>query len=170
MTKRGTWGSLSYFQFEVFKSSIDLLFRVVTLGSTIRLMKPGCFISSIDPPNFFNAIPILPTFRKCLKFAWRGLLFRFWALPMGLTGSPCIFTRVLKSVFSTLRTLYGLNCLSYIDQSFHIEDSEEACLEATLHAAQLFTRLGFVSPDPVCFSPNAVPRVLRIPVTIFIYA
>ena len=129
-------------------------------------MKPGCFISSIDPPNFFNAIPVLPAFRKYLKFAWRGLLFRFWALPMGLTGSPCIFTRVLKSAFSTLRTLYGLNCLSYIDHSFHIEDSEEACLEATLHAAQLFTRLGFVSPDSVCFSPYAVPRVLRIPVTI----
>ena len=90
---------------------------------------------------------------------------------MGLTGSPCIFTRVLESVFSTLRTLYGLNCLGYIDDSFYMEDSEEACLEATFHTAQLFTRLGFcVSPDPVCFSPYAVPSVPRIPVKIFMYA
>lgn len=63
---------------------------------------------------------------------------------MGLTSSPRIFTKVLKPVFTTLRTHYGHNCLGYIDDSFYTEESENACREATLHAVQLFTRLGFV--------------------------
>ena len=74
---------------------------------------------------------------------------------MGLTSSPRIFTKVLKPVFSTLRTQYGHNCLGYIDDSFYTEDTEDGCREATLHAAQLFTRLGFViHPTKSIFNPT----------------
>ena len=116
-------------------------FKMDTLESAVRLMKPGCFMSSIDLHNAYYSIP---SFRKYLKFAWRGFLFQFCALPMGLTSSPRIFTKVLKPVFATLRSQYGHNCLGYIDNSFYKEDSVEDCREATLHATQLFTRLGFV--------------------------
>ena len=65
-------------------------------------------------------------------------------IPMGLTSSPRIFTKVLKPVFAILCTRYGHNCLGYLDDSFYTEDSAEAFREATLHAAQLFGRLVFV--------------------------
>ncbi|XP_068739556.1 uncharacterized protein [Montipora capricornis] len=129
-------------------------FKMDTLESAVRLMKPGCFISSIDLHNAYYSIPISPSFRKYLKFAWRGSLFQFCALPMGLTSSPRIFTKVLKPVFATLRSQYGHNCLGYIDDSFYTEDSAEDCREATLHATQLFTRLGFViHPTKSVFHP-----------------
>ena len=74
---------------------------------------------------------------------------------MGLTSSPRIFTKVLKPVFATLRSQYGHNCLGYIDDSFNTEDSVEDCREATLHATQLFTRLGFVThPTKSVFHPT----------------
>ena len=129
-------------------------FKMDTLESAVRLMKPGCFMSSIDLHNAYYSIPISPSFRKYLKFAWRGSLFQFCALPMGLTSSPRIFTKVLKPVFATLRSQYGHNCLGYIDDSFYTEDSAEDCREATLHATQLFTRLGFViHPTKSVFHP-----------------
>ena len=130
-------------------------FKMDTLESAVRLMKPGCFMSSIDLHNAYYSIPISPSFRKYLKFAWRGFLSQFCALPMGLTSSPRIFTKVLKPVFATPRSQYGHNCLGYIDDSFYTEDSVEDCREATLQATQLFTRLGFViHPTKSVFHPT----------------
>ena len=80
---------------------------------------------------------------------------------MGLTSSPRIFTKVLKPVFATLRSQYGHNCLGYIDDSFYTEDSVEDCREATLHATQLFTRLGFViHPTKSVFHPTQCLELL----------
>ena len=83
-----------------------------------------------------------------LKFIWRDQLYAFTSLPMGLTSSPRIFTKVLKPVFSYLRSQFGHTCLGYIDDSFYLEDSYTECEEATLRAIQLFVGLGFkIHPD-----------------------
>ena len=119
-------------------------FKMDTLESAIKLMKPGCFMTSVDIRDAYYSIPISPLFRKYLKFAWRGRLYQFRALPMGLTSSPRIFTKVLKPVFATLRSKYGHSCSAYIDDSFYTEDTFEVCQESTLHAVELFTNLGFV--------------------------
>ena len=63
---------------------------------------------------------------------------------MGLSSSPRIFTKVLKPVFAALRSQYGHNCSGYIDDSFYTKDTNETCQESTLHAVDLFTKLGFV--------------------------
>ena len=62
---------------------------------------------------------------------------------MGLSSSPRIFTKILKPVFSALRSQFGHTCLDYVDDSFYLEDSYLECEEATLHAVQLFISLGF---------------------------
>lgn len=130
-------------------------FKMDTLEAAVRLMKPGCYMTSIDLRDAYYSVPISPDYRKYLKFIWRGQLFQFRALPMGLTSSPRIFTKILKPVFATLRTLYGDNCLGYIDDSFYTEDSEESAKETTLHAVKLFTRLGFViHPKKSVFNPT----------------
>ena len=132
-------------------------------------MRPGCFMSSIDLRNAYCSIPISPSFRQYLKFAQRGLMFQFCALSMGLTSSPRIFTKVLKPFFSALRAQYGHNCLRYIHDPFYREDSDEARREATLQAAQLFTRLGFVIHPTVCFSLCAVSSILGVSVGLYVY-
>ena len=119
-------------------------FKMDTLESAIKLMKPGCFMTSVDLQDAYYSIPVSPLFRKYLKFAWRGQLYQFRALPMGLSSSPRIFTKVLKPVFATLRSQYGHNCSGYIDDSFYTEDTNETCQASTLHAVELFTKLGFV--------------------------
>ena len=119
-------------------------FKTGTLESAIKLMKPGCFMTCVDLQDAYYSIPMSFSFRKYLKFAWRGRLYQFRALPMGLTSSPRIFTKVLKPVFATLRSHYGHNCTGYIDDSFYTEETDESCQDSTLHAVELFTKLGFV--------------------------
>ena len=69
-------------------------------------------------------------------------MFQFTALPMGLSSGPRILTKVLMLVFATLRCQFGYSCLGYIDDSFYPEDSLHRCQEATLHAVELFIKLG----------------------------
>jgi hypothetical protein len=71
-------------------------FKMDTLESAIKLMKPGCFMTSIDLRDAYYSVPITPKHRKYLKFMWRGVLYQFTSLPMGLTSSPRLFTKILK--------------------------------------------------------------------------
>ena len=82
-------------------------------------------------------------------------MFQFTALPMGLSSGARIFTKVLKPVFATLRCQFGYSCLRYIDDSFCTEDAFHRCQEATLHAVELFIKLGFVvHPTKSVFQPT----------------
>ena len=82
-------------------------------------------------------------------------MFQFTALPMGLSSSPRVFTKVLKPVFVSLRCQFGYSCLGYIDDSFYTEDTRHRCQEATLQAGELFIKLGFVVyPTKSIFQPT----------------
>ena len=130
-------------------------FKMDTLETAIKLMRPGCFMTSIDLKDAYYSIPVAPECQKYLKFIWKDTLYCFTCLPMGLTSSPPIFTKVLKPVFASLRTKFGHTCLGYIDDSLYVEDTQEDCLWATLHAVQLFSQLGFqIHPEKSVFIPT----------------
>ena len=72
-------------------------------------------------------------------------MFQFTELPIGLSSSPRISTKVHKPVFATLKCQFGYSCLGCIADSFYTKDTLHRCQEATLHAvSQLFIKLGFV--------------------------
>ena len=70
-------------------------------------------------------------------------MYAFTSLPMGLSSSPRVFTKVMKPVFAYLRSQFGHTCLGYIDDSFYLENSYMECELATLRAVQLIISLGF---------------------------
>ena len=45
-------------------------FKMDTLESAIKLMRPGCFMTSIDLRDAYYSIPIMPEHRKYLQFMW----------------------------------------------------------------------------------------------------
>ena len=136
-------------------------FKMDTLETAIRLMRPGCYMTSIDLKDAYYSIPIAEEHQKYLKFIWRDQLYAFTSLPMGLTSSPRIFTKVLKPVFSYLRSQFGHTCLGYIDDSFYLEDSYTECEEATLRAIQLFVSLGFkIHPEKSVIIPTQILEFL----------
>ena len=64
-------------------------------------------MTSIDLRDAYYSIPVSPTYRKYLKFIWRDQLYQFTCLPMGLSSSPRIFTKIMKPVFAHLRSEWG---------------------------------------------------------------
>ena len=136
-------------------------FKMDTLETAIKLMRPGCYMTSIDLKDAYYSIPIAPEHQKFLKFVWKDQLYAFNSLPMGLSSSPRIFTKILKPFFSALRSQFGHTCLGYIDDSFYLEDSYLECEEATLHAVQLFISLGFkIHPEKSVVIPTQVLEFL----------
>ena len=76
-----------------------------TLAAILSLVTPGVYTASIDVEYLKHAyytIPIAEEQRKFLKFVWNEQLYEFCVLPMGLTSSTRIFTKVMKSVLATL--------------------------------------------------------------------
>jgi hypothetical protein len=130
-------------------------FKMDTLDTAITLMRPGCFMTSIDLKDAYYSIPIALEHQKYLKFIWRDKLYCFTCLPMGLSSSPRVFTKVMKPVFATLRSQLGHTCFGYIDDSFYTEGSHAECLQATLNAVKLIINLGFkVHPDKSVTLPS----------------
>ena len=118
-------------------------FKLDTLEVTLPLITPGCYMTSLDLKDAYYSIPIAPQHQRFLKFIWKGVLYQFRCLPMGLTSSPRIFTKALKPVFAYLRGQCGISCASYIDDSLYLGDTYETCIMNTLTAVQLFISLGF---------------------------
>jgi hypothetical protein len=59
-------------------------------------MRPGCFMTSVDLKDAYYYIPIALQHQKYLKFIWRDKLYCFTCLPMGLSSSPRVFTKVMS--------------------------------------------------------------------------
>ena len=136
-------------------------FKMDTLETAIRLMTPCCFMTSIDLKDAYYSVPIADEHQKYLKFLWRDQLYAFTCLPMGLTSSPRIFTKILKPVFATLRSKFGHSCLGYIDDSLHLGDTYTEAEKATLHAVELLISLGFmIHPEKSIITPTQIIEFL----------
>ena len=129
-------------------------FKLDTLKTALQLVKPFCYMTSIDLKDAYYSLPIAIEHQKYLKFFWKDVLYTFTCLAMGLSSSPSIFTKVMKPIFSNLRSTFGHICLSYIDDSLYIGNTVTECAEATLHAVQLITRLGFVNSEKSVLRPS----------------
>ena len=84
-------------------------FKMDTLESAIRLMKPGCFMASIDLKDAYHSGPVAEEDQKYLKFIFNGTLYKYTCLPNGLSSAPRVFTKLLKPVYASLRTQGHVN-------------------------------------------------------------
>ena len=97
-------------------------FKMDNIESCIHLMKPMCFMASIDLSDAYFSVPVDPSHQKYLKFLWKGRLYQFTCLAQGLSCAPRVFTKLLKPVYSHLR-LKGHVSSGYLDDSFLEGDS-----------------------------------------------
>ena len=118
-------------------------FKMDTLQSAIRLMKPNCYMASVDLRDAYYSIPINEEHQKFLRFHWKGKLFQFTCLPNGLSCAPRLFTKVLKPIYATLRRKGHLN-VGYIDDSYLQGDTVHECNDNINDTTDLFIKLGFV--------------------------
>jgi hypothetical protein len=71
-------------------------FKMDSIWSAIRLMKPNCYMASIDMKDAYYSVPIHPGYQKYLKFNWKGKQYRFVCFPNGLAICHRKFTKLLN--------------------------------------------------------------------------
>ena len=129
-------------------------FKMDTLDTVIKMMKPGCFMASVDLRDAYYTVPVHPEHKKYLKFLFNGTLYQYTCLPNGLSSAPRIFTKLLKPVFATLHEQGYLNS-GYIDDSYLQGDTSSECSANVDATVSLFSELGFyLHDDKSVFKPT----------------
>ena len=118
-------------------------FKMDTVLSAVRLMKPECFMVPIDLKDAYYSVSIHSDFQKYLKFSWRGQLYEFVCFSNGLAPCPRQFTKLLKPVFSSLRKLGHISVV-YIDDTWLTSEDYNSCVNNIAETITLLDRLGFV--------------------------
>ena len=117
-------------------------FKMDTFRTALKLIRPGCFMASVDLKDAYYSIPIAEEERKLLMFQWKGKYYQFTCLPNGLSSAPRIFTKILKPVYARLRSI-GHTCMGHIDDSLLVGQSFDSCHRNIADTVCLFTNLGF---------------------------
>lgn len=136
-------------------------FKMESFSSIVNMVKPNCFMASIDLKDAYYSVPITAEHQKYLKFSWEGQLYKFVCFPNGLAAfCPRKFTKLLKPVNSHLRQL-GHISVSHIDDSYLQGDDYDDCANNVLDTTRLLDSLGFIiHPDKSSFIPNQVITIL----------
>ena len=117
-------------------------FKMDTFRTALKLIRPGCFMASVDLNDAYYSIPIAEEDRKFLMFEWKGKYHQFKCLPNGLSSAPRIFTKILKPVYAHPRS-NGHTCMGHIDDSLFIGQTFHLCQQNIMDTVTLFTKLGF---------------------------
>ena len=128
-------------------------FKMESLQSAVGLMKPGCYMATVDLKDAYYSVPIDRSHQKFIKFSWKGRLFQFTCLPNGLSCAPRCFTKILKPVYATLRRAGHVN-VGYIDDQYLQGDTKTECRSNIGDTVSLLTKLGFlIHPDKSVLVP-----------------
>lgn len=68
-------------------------FKMDTLWTIVRMMKPNCYVASIDIKDAYCSVP---------KFEWYDTVYMFSCFPNGLALCPRKFIKLLKPVYCYL--------------------------------------------------------------------
>ena len=129
-------------------------FKMDTFRSAVKLISPGAYAASIDLKDACYSVPIHPTHQKYLKFLWKGKLYKFTALPNGLSSGSRQFTKLLKPPLATLR-LRAHNIVAYIDDTLIVGCSEKAVTDAVEDTITLLESVGFIiNQEKSVFQPS----------------
>ena len=89
-------------------------FKMETAESIRASLQQGDWATSLDFTSAYHHIPIHASSRKFLRFAINDQVFQYRALPMGLTSSARIFTKVIKCVQGLVQK-EGIHLHQYLD-------------------------------------------------------
>ena len=118
-------------------------FKMESLDLALGLIDENFYLSKIDLSDAYYSVSIHPNFRKYLRFEWNHKLYEFVCLPNGLTSAPRIFTKIMKPIFSMLRSS-GFLSVYYLDDSLLIGRSLDECNQNIQATSDLLSKAGFI--------------------------
>ena len=115
-------------------------FRMFTTNSVLSSVRKGDYAFKIDLLDVYFHVPIHPSSRKYLRFAFENKVYQFQVLPFGLNTAPQVFTRLGHKVTSYLHR-QGISVIPYLDDWLIHHPNRKVLL---LHQAQLINMLDLV--------------------------
>ena len=85
-----------------------------TTNSVLSSVRKGDYTFKIDLQDAYFHVPIHPSSRKYLRFAFEDKVYQFRVLPFGLNTAPQVFTRLGHTVTGYLHCL-GISVIPYLD-------------------------------------------------------
>ena len=99
-------------------------FRMFTTSSVLSSVEKGDYAFKIDLQDAYFHVPIHPSSRKYLRFAFENRVYQFQVLPFGLNTAPQVFTRLGHTVTAYLHH-QGILVIPYLDDwLFHHPDRQ----------------------------------------------
>ena len=89
-------------------------FRMFTTSSVLSSVEKGDYAFKIDLQDAYFHVPIHPSSRKYLRFAFENRVYQFQVLPFGLNTAPQVFTRLGHTVTAYLHR-QGVSVIPHLD-------------------------------------------------------
>ena len=118
-------------------------FKMETLNSIRQALQKGDWVTSLDLKDAYFHICVHHRSRRYLRFIFEGKMYQFRVLLFGLSVSPYVFTRVLKSVLSHVRR-QGIRVHAYLDDWLQPSVSEALSWLHSKRLLRIILDLGFI--------------------------
>jgi hypothetical protein len=118
-------------------------FKMDTAETIREHLHQGEWATSLDLTDAYRHIPIHAAFRKFLRFGFNQQVYQYKTLPMGLTTSPRVFTRVIKCITQFLHR-HLIQVHQYLDDWLIHADSKVRTQYHTKTVVELTRHLGFI--------------------------
>ena len=113
------------------KYAVKSSFKMETLQHILSMVTPNMFMTNIDIVEAYLMVPMSHKSSLYLKFSFRNKIYQYIVLPFGYTGSPKVFTKILKPIIARLRSL-GFEVSFYLDDSWQGAASYKESLRCCL--------------------------------------
>lgn len=135
-------------------------FKYEDISTIAEIVQPDDWMTVLDVEDGFYHISIHPAFRHLLGLEWQGRYYVWNVLPMGLSLSPWVFTKITRPILQYLRQ-NGRRATAYMDDFSLMERGQIECLTYTQQFCDLMCRLGwFLSTAKSRTSPSQRQEVL----------
>ena len=115
-------------------------FRMFTTSSVLSSVEKGDYAFNIVLQDAYFHVPIHPSSRKYLRFAFENRVYQFQVLPFGLNTAPQVFTRLGHTVTAYLHR-QGVSVIPYLDDWLVHQPNRQILLR---HQALLIDTLDLV--------------------------
>ena len=83
-------------------------FKMDTLESAIRIIKPDCYMASIVLKDAYYTVAIAEEHQKYLKFLFDGKLYQYTCLPNGLSSAPRIYSQSCSNQLMLIYIIWAI--------------------------------------------------------------
>ena len=118
-------------------------FRMETVKDVKAVLKPGMWGATVDMTDAYYHIGLHQDSRRFVRFMIDDKIYQFTSLPMGLTSSPRIFTKLTTFLTKIFRRS-GMVIVIYLDDILVLGDSREECQKNVDEIIATLEKLGFL--------------------------